>query len=70
MEEIKEGLEGWKNEYHLQSYYQREDRGYKGLHLYFKNGNNVYYPWEMQLWREQDVEENITNHRIYKRDFL
>ena len=35
-----------------------------------KNKSNFYFPWELQLWDENDVELNISNHRLHKRNFV
>ena len=41
--------------------YLREDGDYKGIHLYFKNGKNVYFPWELQIW---DIKDSILNENL------
>lgn len=67
---ILEMLEKWKSKYQLQRYYKRNKDGYKGIHLYFKNDNNMYYPWEMQVWTKSDLDSNITSHVEHKRRFV
>lgn len=44
--------------------------GYIGIHIYFKNSSNFYYPWELQVWDEKDAKANIENHMAYKRNFV
>ncbi|MDZ7857451.1 hypothetical protein [Sphaerotilus sp.] len=40
-----------------------------GLHVYFKNKSNFYFPWELQIWDIQDIASNIQNHEKFKRGF-
>jgi hypothetical protein len=63
-------LEVWKAELGLKNWYFRNKDGYKGLHIYFKNKNNYYLPWELQIWDIKDVEANILSHKKLKRSFL
>jgi hypothetical protein len=63
-------LYDWQEEFGLKNWYLRDKDGYKGLHIYFKNKSNFYFPWELQLWDENDVEKNIESHRQLKRDFV
>ncbi|MEN9494253.1 MAG: hypothetical protein RJA89_495, partial [Pseudomonadota bacterium] len=44
--------------------------GYIGVHVYFKNASNFYYPWELQIWDKNDAKANIVNHQLYKRNFV
>ena len=46
--------------------YLREDDDYKGIHIYFKNGKNVYFPWELQIWDIKDSTLNEKSHREHK----
>ncbi|WP_373740124.1 GTP pyrophosphokinase [Neisseria sp.] len=68
--EILEKLDDWKTGYGLKNWYLRDVGGYIGIHVYFKNSSNFYYPWELQIWDEKDVKANIENHMAYKRDFV
>ncbi|SSY80268.1 GTP pyrophosphokinase [Alysiella crassa] len=68
--EIMAHLDNWKNEYSLKNWYLRDVGGYIGVHVYFKNSSNFYYPWELQIWDERDAKANIVNHQKYKRDFV
>lgn len=67
---IMEKLDDWKAEYSLKNWYLRDIDGYIGVHVYFKNASNFYYPWELQIWDENDAKANIQNHQQYKRDFV
>lgn len=46
--------------------YLRKDDKYKGIHVYFKNGRNVYFPWELQIWDIKDSNLNEISHREHK----
>ena len=63
-------LDDWKTEYGLKNWYLRDVDDYVGIHIYFKNGSNFYYPWELQIWDEHDAKANIRSHRAYKRAFV
>lgn len=63
-------LDGWQDEFGLKNWYVRDKEGYKGIHIYFKNKSNYFFPWELQVWDEKDVAANIASHRAYKRGFL
>lgn len=68
--EVMERLDDWQKKYGLKNWYLRDTDGYMGIHIYFKNKSNFYYPWELQLWDEKDVEANIASHVKYKRKFV
>ncbi|ASK26440.1 GTP pyrophosphokinase [Neisseria chenwenguii] len=68
--QILEKLDDWKTQYGLKNWYLRDSDGYIGVHVYFKNASNFYYPWELQIWDENDAAENIRNHIAYKRTFF
>lgn len=70
IEEIKELLYDWQEEYGLKNWYERDKDDYKGLHIYFKNKSNFYFPWQLQIWDENDVDKNIKSHRLSKRGFI
>lgn len=63
-------LDDWKDQYGLKNWYLRDVDGYVGIHVYFKNKNNFYYPWELQIWDEKDAEANIASHIKHKRHFV
>jgi len=63
-------LDDWQDELNLKNWYLRNKEGYRGLHIYFKNKNNFYFPWELQIWDAEDVQSNIRNHEKFKRNFI
>ena len=65
-----ECLDDWQVRYGLKNWYLRDMDGYVGIHIYFKNKSNFYYPWELQLWDENDLEGNIASHIKYMRKFV
>lgn len=42
---------------------------YKATHVYFYNGNNIYFPWELQIWNTEDVSNNLNSHAIHKQAY-
>jgi len=69
-EEVMELLYGWQEQFGLKNWYFRDKDDYRGLHVYFKNKSNFYFPWELQIWDVNDIEKNIENHRLHKRGFV
>lgn len=67
---IMDLLDGWQDELSLKNWYLRDKEGYRGLHVYFKNKSNFYFPWELQIWDAEDMQSNIANHEKFKRNFL
>ncbi|MET3557229.1 hypothetical protein ABID29_000338 [Streptococcus rupicaprae] len=67
---VMERLDDWQEKFGLKNWYLRDKDEYTGIHIYFKNKNNFYYPWELQLWDEKDLERNIASHIKYKRHFV
>ena len=63
-------LDDWQDELGLKNWYWRDKEGYRGLHIYFKNKNNFYFPWELQIWDGNDLQSNIKNHEKFKRNFV
>lgn len=63
-------LDDWQEELGLKNWYLRNKEGYRGLHVYFKNRSNFYFPWELQIWDKKDIQSNIENHEKFKRNFL
>ena len=63
-------LDDWQDELNLKNWYLRDKQGYRGLHVYFKNKNNFYFPWELQIWDIEDIQRNIKNHEKFKRNFI
>lgn len=68
--EVIDLLDGWQEELGLKNWYLRHKEGYRGLHIYFKNKSNFYFPWELQIWDEKDIKNNIKNHEKFKRNFI
>lgn len=68
--QVMEQLDSWKEKYGLKNWYLRDKDEYVGIHIYFKNASNFYYPWELQIWDKKDAERNIQSHRKYKRNFV
>lgn len=67
---VMELLDEWQETFGLKNWYLREKSGYRGLHIYFKNKNNFYFPWELQIWDKADMHSNIANHEKFKRNFV
>ncbi len=65
--QVMERLDIWQKKCGLKNWYLRDKDGYVGIDIYFKNKRNFYYPWELQLWDEKDVEGNVASHIKYKR---
>jgi ppGpp synthetase/RelA/SpoT-type nucleotidyltranferase len=63
-------LDDWQDELGLKNWYLRDKEGYRGLHIYFKNKSNFYFPWELQIWDAKDIQSNIQNHEKFKRNFI
>lgn len=63
-------LDDWQEDLGLKNWYLRDKEGYRGLHIYFKNKNNFYFPWELQIWDAKDIQSNIKNHEKFKRNFI
>lgn len=41
---------------------------YKATHLYFKYSNKTF-PWELQIWNENNRESNFISHKEYKQAY-
>lgn len=46
--------------------YPRTEGSYSGFHLYFKNGNNKFFPWELQIWDVTNAVQNELSHKDHK----
>lgn len=68
--EIMASLDSWQEKYGLKNWYLRDKDSYVGIHVYFKNASNFYYPWELQIWDKKDAEKNIASHIKHKRYFI
>lgn len=42
---------------------------YMATHIYFNNENNIYFPWELQIWNQKDHESNIYSHSEHKQGY-
>ncbi|WP_323011549.1 hypothetical protein [Castellaniella sp.] len=67
---IMDLLHDWQDEFGLKSWYLRNTNEYRGLHVYFKNKSNYYFPWKLQIWDTKDVQHNIESHEKFKRHFI
>lgn len=67
---VQDVLDDWQDELSLKNWYFRDKEGYRGLHVYFKNRSNFYFPWELQIWDEKDLQGNIQSHEKFKRSFV
>lgn len=70
IQSIMDLLDDWQDALSLKNWYLRDKEGYRGLHVYFKNKSNFYFPWELQIWDIEDIQRNIENHEKFKRNFM
>lgn len=42
---------------------------YQATHIYFQNGNNKFFPWELQIWCNKDEHTNIESHAKHKQAY-
>ncbi len=42
---------------------------YVATHIYFKE-SNYHYPWELQLWSEEQSEMNFKSHKEHKEAYV
>lgn len=42
---------------------------YIATHIYFKT-DNFSFPWELQIWRNEDRENNLKSHKQYKQEYI
>ncbi|MCY9005657.1 RelA/SpoT domain-containing protein [Peribacillus frigoritolerans] len=42
---------------------------YKGYHIYFMGKDAKYFPVELQLWDNDNMESNLSSHEVYKKDY-
>lgn len=68
--EVMSLLDDWQDALNLRNWYFRDKAGYRGLHMYFKNRSNFYFPWELQIWDAEDIYGNIESHKKFKYNFL
>lgn len=43
--------------------------GYRATHVYFSNGNNKCFPWELQIWNNEDRKSNDMSHSLHKQGY-
>lgn len=66
---IKNTLENLKkNEYNIKNM-DRDNKGYKAHHIYFKYNNNTF-PFEIQIWNGDDESNNIKLHKAHKQYYI
>lgn len=65
-EEFKIFMESIEDEISLMRWYTRDKQGYVGTHVYFKNNNNLFFPWELQIWNKKHSETNEKSHAEHK----
>ena len=70
IQSVMDCLDDWQDALSLKNWYLRDKEGYRGLHVYFKNRSNFYFPWELQIWDSADLKSNIENHEKFKRRFI
>ena len=70
IDSVMDLLDDWQDELNLKNWYLRDKEGYRGLHIYFKNRSNFYFPWELQIWNHEYIQSNIENHEKFKRNFI
>ncbi|MDR2832567.1 MAG: RelA/SpoT domain-containing protein, partial [Streptococcaceae bacterium] len=64
---ILKQIDELQEKYSLKSgYIRKKGDGYRGIHLYLRNNYNYYFPWELQIWSQVDVESNEKTHRQHK----
>jgi len=68
-QQLDDMLDIWEEDYQLKNWYKRDKDDYHAYHIYFKNDSNYFFPWELQIWSKDNLEENIINHHKYKRSF-
>lgn len=42
---------------------------YRATHIYFNNQNNLYFPWELQIWNYKDDVSNKNSHSVHKQGY-
>lgn len=42
---------------------------YRAVHIYIQE-HNYTFPWELQIWRYCDEENNEDSHRLYKQEYV
>lgn len=51
--------------------YRNSSKGkYVATHVYFHGGTNLYFPWELQIWRPENYETNYSSHAAHKQEYI
>lgn len=66
---IEELVESFNDVYPNYKCIDSSKNDYKAIHVYFTSQNNHLFPWELQIWRACDYDNNIKSHEIYKREY-
>lgn len=66
LEAVFDALQNDNRVTNIAKLYLRTDGDYKGIHLYFKNGNNRFFPWELQIWDPEQSRLNELSHKEHK----
>lgn len=48
----------------------RNLKGYKAMHIYFRGQNNYCFPIELQIWDGKYKDENLKSHIIHKQGYI
>ncbi|UPQ85126.1 hypothetical protein M0R79_05475 [Ignavigranum ruoffiae] len=54
----------------IRKYYFKDDSGYRGMHIYFNAQSNLFLPWELQVWYDEDESDNYRSHLKYKQTYF
>lgn len=69
-EEFLSLMDKLKKEGIIFRHYYRQDGSYKAYHLYLKNKSNLFLPWELQIWYNEDEESNYSSHAEHKQGYI
>ena len=47
----------------------RENKGYRAYHIYFRGLDNRYFPVELQIWNKHNEDTNLKSHEMYKKEY-
>lgn len=42
---------------------------YRATHIYFYGKSNKNFPWELQIWKPEDYENNYDSHEKHKQEY-
>lgn len=43
---------------------------YKATHIYIHGEKNTFFPWELQIWNLNDVNNNMQSHEKHKQNYV